>query len=123
MSTPDFFRSRLDAMVDPRHPLAVLAGRLDWEQIESRIAPLFARKGQRQAVEGVDLFGPTPTTVGVHPGGRPRLPFRLMLSLLYLKHAYGESDESVCERWSENVVWQFFSGMDYYTPKLPCDAT
>lgn len=46
-----------------------------------------------------------------------------MLSLLYLKHAYGESDESVCERWSENVVWQFFSGMDYYTPKLPCDAT
>ena len=123
MSTPDFFRSRLDAMVDPRHPLAVLAGRLDWEQIESRIAPLFARNGQRQAVEGVDLFGPTPTTVGVHPGGRPRLPFRLMLSLLYLKHAYGESDESVCERWSENVVWQFFSGMAYYTPKLPCDPT
>ena len=51
------------------------------------------------------------------------MPFRLMVSLLYLKHAYGESDESVCERWSENVVWQFFSGMDYYTPKLPCDAT
>lgn len=21
-----------------------------------------------------------------------------------------------------NVVWQFFSGMAYYTPKLPCDA-
>ncbi len=123
MSTPDFFRSRLDAMVDPRHPLAVLAGRLDWEQIESRIAPLFARKGHRQAMEGTDLFGPTPTAVGVHPGGRPRLPFRLMLSLLYLKHAYGESDESVCERWSENVVWQFFSGMAYYTPKLPCDPT
>ena len=123
MSTPDFFRSRLDAMVDPRHPLAVLASRLDWEQIESRIAPLFARQGLRQAVEGADLFGPTPTTVGVHPGGRPRLPFRLMTSLLYLKHAYGESDESVCERWSENVVWQFFSGMDYYTPKLPCDPT
>lgn len=46
-----------------------------------------------------------------------------MVSLLYLKHAYGESDESVCERWSENVVWQFFSGMAYYTPKLPCDPT
>jgi hypothetical protein len=26
-------------------------------------------------------------------------------------------------RWSENVVWQFFSGMDYYEPRLPCDAT
>ena len=123
MSTPDFFRSRLDAMIDPRHPLAVLAGRLDWEQIEARIAPLFARHGKRQVAEGADLFGPTPTTVDVHAGGRPRLPFRLMVSLLYLKHAYGESDESVCERWSENVVWQFFSGMAYYTPKLPCDPT
>ena len=27
MSTPDFFRSRLDAMIDLRHPLAVLATR------------------------------------------------------------------------------------------------
>jgi IS5 family transposase len=123
MSTPDFFRSRLDAMVDPRHPLAVLARRLDWEQIETRIGPLFARQDSRQAAEGADLFGPTPTTVSVHPGGRPRLPFRLMVSLLYLKHAYGESDESVCERWSENVVWQLFSAMAYYTPKLPCDPT
>ena len=51
------------------------------------------------------------------------MPFRLIVSLLYLTHAYGESAASVCERWSENVVWQFFSGMDYYTPKLPCDAT
>jgi len=25
MSTPDFFRSQLDAMIDLRHPLAVLA--------------------------------------------------------------------------------------------------
>jgi IS5 family transposase len=28
-----------------------------------------------------------------------------MVSLLYLKHAFNESDESVVERWSENVVW------------------
>ena len=33
------------------------------------------------------------------------------------------SDEELVERWSENVVWQFFSGMDYYEPRLPCDAT
>ena len=26
-------------------------------------------------------------------------------------------------RWSENVLWQFFSGMDYYEHRLPCDAT
>ncbi|OIQ67360.1 hypothetical protein GALL_510610 [mine drainage metagenome] len=26
-------------------------------------------------------------------------------------------------RWSENIVWQYFSGMDYYEHRLPCDAT
>jgi IS5 family transposase len=34
-----------------------------------------------------------------------------------------ESDEELVERWSENVVWQYFSGQEYYTPRLPCDAT
>ena len=23
----------------------------------------------------------------------------------------------------KNVVWQYFSGQEYYEPKLPCDAT
>lgn len=27
------------------------------------------------------------------------------------------------ERWAENVVWQHFSGMTHYEPRLPCDAT
>ena len=56
---------------------------------------------------------------GVSNRGRPRLPIRLMVALLYLKHAFNLSDEELVERWSENVVWQFFSGMAYYTPKLP----
>jgi IS5 family transposase len=33
-----------------------------------------------------------------------------MLSLLYLKHAFNESGESLCARWAESVPWQFFSG-------------
>lgn len=48
---------------------------------------------------------------------------RLMASLLYLKHAFNLSDEELVARWSENVVWQYFSGQEYYTPELPCDAT
>ena len=53
------------------------------------------------------MFGPTLSVAGagVSAAGRPRLPIRLMVSLLYLKHAFNESDESVVERWSENVVW------------------
>ncbi|WP_258000606.1 transposase, partial [Xanthomonas oryzae] len=53
----------------------------------------------------------------------PRLPIRLMASLLDLKHAYKLSDEELVERWAQNVVWQHFSGMAFYQPRLPCDAT
>ena len=124
MATDDFFRARLDGMVDTRHPLAVLASRMPWTDIEAALAPAFAHKDRKgRAVEGADMFGPTVSMAGagVSAAGRPRLPIRLMVSLLYLKHAFNESDESVVERWSENVVWQFFSGMEYYSPKLPCD--
>ena len=124
MATDDFFRSRLDTMIDLRHPLAVLATRMPWDLIEQSLAPLLAHKDRAgRTVEGADLFGPTLAVAGggVSPAGRPRLPVRLMVSLLYLKHAFNESDESLVERWSENVYWQFFSGMTFYEPKLPCD--
>ena len=126
MTGDDFFRARLDAMVDPRHPLAVLARRMPWSEIEASLAPLFARKAHASKWrDDADLFGPTQVVIagGVSRAGRPRLPIRLMVSLLYLKHAFNESDESLVQRWSENVVWQLFSGMDYYQTKLPCDAT
>ena len=126
MSTDDFFRARLDQMIDLRHPLAVLATRMPWDEIEKALAPAFAHKDRAgHRVEGADLFGPTLQVAGsgVSNRGRPRLPIRLMVALLYLKHAFNVSDEELVERWSENVVWQFFSGMAYYTPKLPCDAT
>ena len=55
--------------------------------------------------------------------GWPRLPIRLMASLLYLKHAFNLRDKELVIRWPKNVVWQYFSGPVYYTPKLPCDAT
>jgi transposase, IS5 family len=76
-------------------------------------------------VQDADLFGPTTQLAGagLSNAGRPRVPLRLMVALLYLKHAFNLSDEELCDRWSENVVWQFFSGMAYYEPRLPCDAT
>jgi transposase, IS5 family len=126
MATDDFFRARLDQMIDLRHPLAVLAGRMPWGQIEAALAPAFARKNRSgKVMPGNDLFGTTLEIAGagVSAAGRPRLPIRLMAALLYLKHAFNLSDEELVARWSENVVWQYFSGQDYYTPILPCDAT
>ena len=126
MSEADFFRQPLAEMIDPRHPLAVLAGRLPWAQIEAALAPQFARQVREgRAIAQDDLFGPSLQVAGagVAAAGRPRLPLRLMASLLYLKHAYKLSDEELVERWAENVVWQHFSGMRFYEPRLPCDAT
>ncbi|MFN3437128.1 MAG: IS5 family transposase [Acidovorax sp.] len=126
MSEADFFRQPLAEMIDPRHPLAVLAGRLPWAQIEAALAPRFARQVREgRAIAQDDLFGPSLQVAGagVAAAGRPRLPLRLMASLLYLKHAYKLSDEELVERWAENVVWQHFSGMRFYEPRLPCDAT
>ena len=55
--------------------------------------------------------------------GRPRLPLRLMIALLYLKHAFNESDEGLVARWAETPSWQFFSGSVYFEQRPPCDAT
>ncbi len=126
MVNDDLFRTWLDQMIDLRRPLAVLARRMPWAQIEASLAPLFAREGRPgRVVEVEDLFGTSVQTVGagVSPAGRSRLPIRLMASLLYLKHAFNLSDEEVVERWAVNVVWQYFSGQEYYEPRLPCDAT
>jgi IS5 family transposase len=124
--TADFFRSRLDQMIDLRHPLAVLASRMPWQELGASIAHLFAkavRAGQR--IEDVDPFGGVAKVVGagISPTGRPRLPLRLMISLQYLKHAFNESEEGVVERWAETPTWQYFSGMDYFEHRWPCDPT
>lgn len=124
--TDDFFRARLDQMIDLKHPLAVLADRLPWAQLEAALAPAFARKNRDgKVIEDGDLFGPTLEIAGggTSAAGCPRLSIQRMSSLLYLKHAFNLSDEDVVARWAENVVWQYFSGQTYYEPKLPCDAT
>lgn len=78
-----------------------------------------------QVLEGHDMFGPALAVAGggISNAGRPKLPIRLMASPVYLKHSFNLSDEELLVRWSENVLWQFFSGMDYYEHRLPCDAT
>ncbi len=54
----------------------------------------------------VDLFGSTACLIGagVSKSGRLRLSLLLMISLLYLKHAFNESDEGVVERSYEALL-------------------
>ncbi len=115
--TDDFFHALLGQIIDSKPPLALLAQRKPWRQIETALASSFSRKAKEgQTEEGEDLFCPTLTATGV---GLRGLPLRLMASLLYLKHANNLSDE----RWSGFVVWRHFSGMDYYNLRLQCDAS
>jgi hypothetical protein len=44
LMTDDFFRNRLDQLIDLRHPLAVLANRMPWQEIEASLAHRFARQ-------------------------------------------------------------------------------
>jgi len=126
LATDDFFRSRLDQMIDLRHPLAVLARGTPWAQIGAALAPALAHKDRAGTPSGdVDLFSPSAQLVGagVSAAGRPPLSIRPMASLLYLKHAFNLCDEEVVKRWAEDVVWQYFSDNEYYEPRPPCDAT
>ena len=124
-ATDDFFRSRIDHMIDLRHPLAMLASRMPWQDIEARVAQVFSRKGRAGvAMPDLDLFGEQVQRVAVASNaGRPRVPLRIMIALLYLKHAFNESDEGVVARWADTPRWQFFSGCAYYEDRPPCDAT
>jgi IS5 family transposase len=85
--TADFFLNRLDQRIDLRHPLAVLANRMPWQEFEASLAHLFPRQVRAgKKIEDLDLLGATEVIAGagISKAGRPRLPTRLMISLLYL---------------------------------------
>lgn len=106
MTTPDFFRAGLDGMIDLNHPLAILRNRFSWAEIEAVLSIYFARKDREdKLIASDDLFCSSLQIAGVSTSqaGRPRLSIRLMASLILLKHTFNESDESVVERWAQDV--------------------
>jgi transposase, IS5 family len=96
----ELFGARLSELLNPEHPLYVLAERMDWSEFEAAIDACYADEL-----------------------GRPGVNTRLMVGLLYLKHAFDESDESVVARWVENPYWQFFCGCQYMQHELPIDPS
>jgi IS5 family transposase len=96
----ELFGARLSELLNPEHPLYLLAERIDWSRLETTIDSCYAEEL-----------------------GRPGVNTRLMVGLLYLKHAYDESDESVVARWVENPYWQFFCGLSYMQHELPIDPS
>ena len=101
-STPqrELFGAHFSEMLNPEHPLYILAEQIDWQQFDAAIDDCYA----------TEL-------------GRPGVNTRLMVGLMYLKHTFNESDESVVARWVENPYWQFFCGYEYMQHNPPVDSS
>ena len=81
---------------------------MPWEESEARVAQVFCRKGRAGvALPDLDLFGEQVqrTPLASH-AGCPLVLLRSMISLLYLKHAFNESDEGVVACWADTPRWQ-----------------
>jgi IS5 family transposase len=94
------FGAHLTELLNREHPLYVLAEQIDWQQFDAAIDDCYAEEL-----------------------GRPGVNTRLMVGLMYLKHAFNESDESVVARWVENPYWQYFCGREYMEHELPIDSS
>ena len=72
-ATDDFFRSLIGHMIDLRHPPAVLASRMPWQQVEASVAHLFTRNARTgQSMPDLDLFGEAPAPAArASKAGRP----------------------------------------------------
>jgi len=91
------FQARLDQFLDPKHPLFKLARQIDWNYFDREFGSFYSDE-----------------TI------RPGAPTRLLVGLIYLKHVYNETDESVVEEWIENPYWQYFCGYEYFQHEPPC---
>lgn len=93
------FYNTFEEQLSHRHPLYILANRIDWAIFEKAFAGLYSEEG------------------------RPAKPIRLMVSLLILKHTRNLSDESVVEQWFENIYYQYFGGEKVYACGAPCEPS
>jgi len=94
------FQAHFDQILNPDHPLIILADKIDWLRFDVALD---------------DCYCPD--------NGAPAKATRLLVGLHYLKHAFDESDESVLERWLENPYWQYFCGFTNMQHKLPLHPT
>ena len=88
-------RARLDQIINMKHELVQLAGKIDWDWIDCEIALLYSDTG------------------------RPGIATRFVIGLLLLKHIYGLSDEGVCERSVHDPYFQHFTGAEFFQHEFP----
>ncbi len=95
----NLFSTALRNLLNPDHPLYLLADEIDWTEFEASFSKHYSHTG------------------------RPSVPIRLMVSLLILKQLDNLGDETVVSKWMENPYYQYFSGMDVFQWSPPIDPT
>lgn len=90
----------LEFIINLNHELCLLADKINWQGFEEDFAGYFPVNR-----------------------GNPALPARLVVGVLYLKHAFGLSDEEVVAQWVENPYWQYFCGMEHFQHRMPFHPT
>jgi len=86
--------------INKEHELCQLAERIDWDELERDLSGYYC----------VD-------------NGRPSIPIRKIVGVVFLKRMFNESDESVVDRWKENPYWQYFCGEVNFQHQWPFDPT
>ncbi len=95
----NLFVPNLIQIVNPNHELVVLANEIDWKYFDEAFCGTYSDTG------------------------RPSVPTRVMVSLMLLKHMYDLEDETVLTAWVQNPYFQYFSGMDTFQWKAPCNGS
>jgi len=92
------FETALESFIDMSHELVLLSQRIDWSEVESEFSKYYCKDN-----------------------GRPSVPARKMVGLMYLKNLYNLSDEGVVARWTENPYMQYFTGEKVFQKRPPID--
>ena len=96
----ELFQAHFDQILNHDHALVQLADKIDWSRFDTAFADSYSQ----------DM-------------GAPAKAVRLMVGLQYLKYTFNESDESVVDRWVENVYWQYFCGFTHMQHEAPIDPS
>ena len=96
----NLFQAQFEQLLNPDHPLFLLANAIDWNRFDVAFA---------------DCYCPDI--------GAPAKAIRLLVGLHFLKHTFDESDESLLERWVENPYWQYFCGLKTMQHDVPLHST
>ena len=86
--------------LDQKHPLYLLANKINWSFFDEAFKVHYSEKM-----------------------GKPAKPIRLMVSLLILKYVRNLSDENLVDQWAENIYYQYLSGEQHFQAKIPCVPT